>query len=163
MNAAYFFDREAWGKGAWEHEADYYSWIDSYTQYPCVGKRNLYGAWTGFVGLDCGHPLYQTDIAHQIFDHIEVHQKDVTFSGWQMDEDKSFTPMSRRWWLGFDCMGENDICPALIDEDAPRRRPSIKNKRPVYRDWLYVKDQIEYLAAQLAYYDTRLDVSTATR
>lgn len=143
------FDKRDWKDGPWKNECDYAWWIDPNGHYPCVARRNIFGAWCGFVGVDVGHTLFQTHETSEELVFVEIHG-DVSFSGWLPDEDKRFEPAVKRWWFGFDCMQDGDMMPVFWAETR-------KKSKLVYRNYEYVKRQVELLALQLFYFDTRIE------
>lgn len=159
MKTASWYDKSAWQIGVWLTEPDYAMWIDEDSMYPCVLRRNIFGAWAGYVGLSSDHPLYQAYHTERTFDFIDVYGG-VTFSGFSKEDDLEVSPPTRRWWVGFECMLQNDICPAFsADADAQRKkRKSIDPvpHHPIYRTMQFTKSHTESLAAQLATIDDRL-------
>jgi hypothetical protein len=151
MKEKHFYDKTDWLKGPWLEEPDYRAWIDKETNYPCVARRNLTGAWCGFVGIDHEHPLYQADAKEEEMVFIDVHGM-VTYTSWNTEEDREFYPGRRLWWVGFDCMHDSDMCPAFLDETKKKKK---SDKIAVYRDLNYVMEQIELLAAHLSMFDSR--------
>jgi hypothetical protein len=155
MNREDLIDKSEWGKGPWENEPDLQSWIDSETQYACVTRRNMFGAWLGHVGLDASHPLYMLQPGAPEFEFIETHGSPELFVGFYEDDAKRFVPPQKLWWIGFSCMQSTDYCP-LTD-----REPYIKGKRgkattKTYRTFEYVCEQVLFLASQLASFDARI-------
>lgn len=156
MRSKEIFDKSGWLKGPWLAEPDYLAWIDSETNYACVARRNVMGAWCGYVGLDDGHPLFMVETPAEELKFIEVHGT-MSYTAWNTTEDQEFYPARRLWWMGFDAMQDDDLCPAFTDETKPRRRRK-KESTPTYRDLDYIKGQIESLAAQLAAFDYRFSL-----
>jgi hypothetical protein len=155
MKTMYFFDKQEWLDGPWCQEPDYRCWFDAETHYACVARRNVFGAWCGYVGLDWRHPLYETEIGSEEFKYIDVHGT-VQFADWDKTEDVNFYPAERNWYVGFDCMQDDDLCPAFQNDTLrPSKRKSSKTPIMVYRDMNYVLDQIELLAKQLSSFDAR--------
>lgn len=159
MKTTSWYDKTNWQKGVWLDEPDYALWIDEYSMYPCTLRRNIFGAWTGNVGVECDHPLYQVYYTERTFDFIDVYGG-VSFSDFSKEDDAEVSPPVRRWWIGFECMLHNDICPAFsADADMKRKkrrgyeRPS---NTPVYRDMEFARAFTESLCAQLATIDNRL-------
>jgi hypothetical protein len=48
-----------WGPGPWVDEPDKAQWTDERTGLPCVARRNIDGAWCGYVAVNSDHPLWQ--------------------------------------------------------------------------------------------------------
>lgn len=152
MKSYDLYDKKEWGPGPWMSEPDYIAFIDSETTYPCVAKRTLLGAFVGYVGVDAKHPLYMATLDQQEFDFIDCHNAAPTFAAFLPEESVNFSPPVRHWWIGFDCMHDNDMCPWRTPVGRPRRRT---NNKEQYRDLKYVKEQLEFLASQLATFDPR--------
>lgn len=146
MRVGYVFNKNDWSDGEWKQEPDYLWWIESIGQYCCVARRNIFGAWCGFVGIDAPHPYFQIRDSKLLLS-LEVHGG-IAFTGWLPNEDFHFSPAVRRWWLGFDCMQDGDLLPAF------KKVGSCKNKL-IYKNLRFVMDQVEYLALQLHYLDNR--------
>ncbi len=151
MREYHLVDKSEWGPGMWATEPDYIAYIDAETTYPMVAKRNLVGVFVGFVGIDERHPLYMQPLSSEEFDFIDVHNGAPTFAAFLPDESVNFSPPKKLWWVGFDCMHDTDFCPYKTATGRPRRR----SKKEEYRDLNYVKEQLEFLASQLATFDTR--------
>jgi hypothetical protein len=153
VNREDIFDKRQWGKGEWQREPDYQSWIDKETRYACVARRNVFGAWLGQVGVDTGHPLYMLSSASPEFEFIETHGKPAdVLTCFNKDDAMKFIPPQKLWWIGFSCMGDGDFCPWI---DQPRLKGK-KLPSKVYRNLAYVVEQIEFLASQLASFDARI-------
>lgn len=151
MKEIHFFDKSIFAEGPWQEEPDYVAWVDETTMYPCVARRNIFGAWGGYVGVDSSHPLYAVNTLAEVYDFIEVH-RGIHYTSFSMDESRNFEPPIRHWWIGFDCMEPNDLLPHSVHQIRPPR----KRKNRAYRDLPYVKDQVTKLAHQLANMDERM-------
>jgi len=145
MNHKYLYDREKFGKGKWQDEPDYVSWVDDATDYALVLRRNLLGCWCGFVGLPPDHKLYQSDIGCDEFKFIEVHG-DIQYAHFSEEDDLEFSPPIKRFWIGFNCMGDKDLVPGQAILGVRRKKPS-----GVYRDQKFVSKQVVALAEQIKY------------
>src|SRR5690606_2867991 len=113
MNCRYIYNKDSWAKGPWSNEPDLVWWICEETGYACVTRRNSFGAWCGFVGVEFNHPLYQLSCSAEELSFIEVHNSDIMYSGWRDVEDVLFSPPTKRWWFGVDFMQDMDICPVF--------------------------------------------------
>lgn len=143
------YDKSGWKEGPWQKEVDRVAWIDERTFYPCVIRRNLFGAWVGYVGVDEQHPLFQIELDSLEYQYIEVHGT-VRFAGLSIEDDKSFSPPKHLWWIGFSCTTEMDICPR-IEPTATK-----KSEGAVYRTMPFAVEQTTFLAQQVAMFDSRL-------
>ena len=107
-------------------------------------RHDELGHLCGYVGVLKGHPCYGKDSEHMPYDDlfpVEVHGG-LTFSRVGNDGDtwpKGF------WWLGFDCAHAWDVVPSIEELLRPARGP-----REGYKNFQYVKREIESLARQLA-------------
>lgn len=156
MKSLDLYDKTQWQAGEWYNEPDYVTLIDSDTSYPCVAKRNILGAWVGFVGLDEHHALFMIDSGAIEFDFVEVHNEGPTFTAFMPEESLQFSPPKKYWWVGFDCMHDTDRCPPPKDVEDIRR----KNDTTSYKNIEYVLTQLQSLAYQLSAYDSRLYLDT---
>lgn len=154
MNTKQLYDKEKWPNGPWMEEPDYGAWIDSETLYPCLIRRNIYGAWCGFVGIDEAHPLFRIPKTSEEFKYIDIHSG-VGFVGFMPEEDLAFSPPKRLWYIGFSCMHSTDVVPYL---DKGTKRET--NKNAIYRTLDYATQQTELLAHQIGYFDSRITWST---
>jgi hypothetical protein len=152
MKKINLYEKESWGAGPWMKEPDYAYWIDGETFYPCVARRNLFGAWLGHVAVDSKHPLYLLDWSAAEFEFIDTHGSPNITTGFYGDDAKYFQPPQKWWWIGFSCMTEGDFCPWTDNRPATKGRKVTKKS---YRDFNYVVEQIEILASQLASFDSR--------
>lgn len=157
MRTYFLYDKTSWGKGPWQDEPDYVAFIDKETTYPCVAKRNMLGAFVGYVGTDERHPLYMSEVGCPEFDFIDAHERAPSFAAFLPDESLNFSPPKRYWWIGFDCMHDNDHCPWRDKTTKPQ--PTLPRTRRrgqgIYRDLPYVVEQLEFLASQLSTFDPR--------
>lgn len=142
--------KSEWGEGPWQNEPDRYEW--EHLGFPCLMVRNSYfGHWCGYVGVPPTHPKYEKE--YDSIKDINVHGE-LTFAdhchGNICHKPKPGQP-DNVWWLGFDCGHMFDLKPAmsslLKDINHERYRFILKD---VYRDFAYVKKEVEHLAKQLA-------------
>lgn len=154
-----FVDKQEWSLGPWKDEPDYVAWVDDETSYRCVMRRNVIGAWCGFVGLPPQHPLYMAAANDAAFRFVDIHGG-ITFAAF-MDEDATeFQPAEKSWWVGFDAMQDGDYCPnahAVNAKDRPKHMRRLKGKvsslMQEYRDLEYVFNEVSFLAVQLAMFE----------
>jgi hypothetical protein len=145
------YDKSGWRDGPWIREVDRVAWIDELTFYPCIIRRNLFGAWVGYVGVDELHPLFQVELDGLEYDYIDVHGG-VKFAGFSKEDDIGFSPPKRLWWIGFSCTTPNDICPR-IEPDATKKAIGA-----VYRTMPFAVEETVILAHQVAMFDSRQNI-----
>lgn len=151
MERITLLDKTEWYRGPWQDEPDLVRWMDFLTGYPCIITRDVVsGAWCGAVGLSFGHPLYHVYAADPTFQYISIHGG-VTYAGFLPNHELWITPAQRRWWVGFDCMQEFDICPLKLDDDE------LLDDRMEYRTEEYAQNEAMYLAEQLDMMEGRQD------
>jgi hypothetical protein len=134
--------------GPWDDEPDKAHWVDPETDLDCLIHRNPLGALCGYVAVPPGHPYYEKDYDDV---DVEVHggltYADKCREGADPSEGICHVPLPGRpedvWWLGFDCAHLWDLTPGM--EDLGVTLPD-----ETYRDFEYVKAEIEQLAKQLA-------------
>ena len=149
-----FIDKTNWPKGPWLTEPDHVMWInDDSGGYRCVMRRNLIGAWCGFVGIPPTHTLYMVPHTDPSYCYVDVHG-DVTFSGFKDMESVLFSPPTKTWWVGFDAMQDTDLCPgagSVIPVTKARRiKGKVSTIEQEYRDMEYIQNEVNFLAVQLA-------------
>jgi hypothetical protein len=152
MKTFHFIEKDDWGDGPWTTEPDGQDWLDCETFYACVLRRNLFGAWTGYVGVDTGHPLYEVSKDAQEFEFVDIHNG-VKFTIFAPDLDSSFHPLQSRWWVGFECTGQEDLLPVQLK--MAEMKMAVVLAGAVYRDLHFAQCVVELLAAQLAFFDPR--------
>ncbi len=141
------------GDGPWNDEPDKAVWIDEATGLDCMIHRGRIGALCGYVGVGPDHPLHRTD-----YDQInpDVHGGLTYADGCQEGNDPAFgichVPQPGRpddvWWFGFDCAHFQDFIPGLSKTLKELDAPDVFTSA-VYRDFAYVKAEVESLAKQL--------------
>ena len=82
------------------------------------------------MGLPKGHEFCGADYSEVPWGQVNVHGG-LTYSAYG----------DLLWWLGFDCAHSTDYCPRLCH---PEPAPGL-----VYRDFAYVKAEVEKMAQQL--------------
>lgn len=156
MNTRSFIDKTGWPKGPWLTEPDHIYWINDESGYRCVMRRNLIGAWCGYVGVPPGHALYMVMHTDPSYEFIDVHGN-VAFSGFKDSESILFSPPMKTWWIGFDAMQDGDLCPGagatLPVPKRPRKRGKLRDIEQVYRDAEYIQNEVNFLAAQLTIFE----------
>ncbi|HUT57227.1 MAG TPA: hypothetical protein VNA25_05065 [Phycisphaerae bacterium] len=137
-------DRTGWGAGPWDEEGDF-EVFDTQAGYLGVVDRNSLGSLCGYIAVPNGHPWHGVDydnIHAEGGDYVEVHGG-LTYS--RKNSGEIGTPDTpRSWWVGFDCAHLGDLVPAMI-----RLRDVVSvAMMETYRDFKYVKEEIESLAQQ---------------
>jgi hypothetical protein len=145
-------DKSAWKPGPWQDEPDKEQFSDPETGFPCLVKRNSFGALCGYVGVAAGHPWYEKD-----YDDVDadVHGG-LTYSNFCQDdiiESHSICHVpdegepEKVWWLGFDCGHYDDVSPQM--ESLHYFTPRSDDLFPrVYKTFGYVKAECALLARQ---------------
>lgn len=120
--------------GEWETERD--EALFTSHGYWCEIKRHPdLGHLCGYVYMGKHHPM-----ASDEYPDVVVHGG-ITFN----DGKK----------MGFDCGHAGDLTPAMLRYDA---QYNLRHRDEVYRNWEYVKGQVENLAAQLRAVDPIMDI-----
>jgi hypothetical protein len=150
-----------WGEGPWNNEPDHEVWIDEDTDLDCMINRGPSGALCGYVGVGPDHPMHQVmydDVA------VDVHGGLTYSNACQEDGEICHVPAEGRshdiWWFGFDCAHAFDVSPRMDADlrELRKRVPDVRipempfedeRLRSTYRDWAYVKNEVEDLALQL--------------
>jgi len=149
-------DKSQWPDGPWQHEPDYAFWDDETTGLRCVIRRGPMGSLNGYVGVPEGHPLWDKSYdppedAYSMSENarwwnIVVHKKheyrlhDIQVHGGLTYAGPVYKGNSDGLhYFGFDTAHAYDLNPK-IDRGMPGM---------VYRNWAYVKGQVEQLALQL--------------
>ena len=123
-------------EGPWQSEPWQVTWTDPETQLTCELKRNLSGAWCGYVYVPLSHPWAPTDGTESVstsddrFDNVEIHWG-ITFA----------RVLNGLMCVGFDCSHLYDTSPAMAE-------PYGSEYHSIYRDMAYAKRQVESLARQ---------------
>lgn len=139
--------------GPWMDEPDKAHWVDEATGLDCLIHRGPLGALCGYVGVPRTHPFHGRDY-DQVDVDVEVHGGLTYAALCQEDtEDEGHgichVPLPGRdpevWWLGFDCGHSQDIIPGMLFMEGMGFE-----SRGSYKDFDYVKAEVEKLARQLA-------------
>ncbi len=139
-------DKSGWPeRGAWDNEPDKAQWIDETTNLDCLIVRGPLGALCGYVGVPESHPYFEADWEKP---DVSVHGGLTFADRCQPTDDESRhichsgeVANKTVWWLGFDCAHAWDYSPK-----GRLGRPFDE----VYRNFSYVKSEVESLAKQLA-------------
>lgn len=138
-------DKSEWKHGPWIDEPDKAQWIAHGLD--CLIVRGPSGALCGYVGVPESHENFEQD--YDLVD-VDVHGG-LTFSDrcsphpegdhlgiCHVEEGAANKTV---WWLGFDCAHSWDITP---------RYESFFSDNSIYRNFEYVKLEVERLAEQLS-------------
>jgi hypothetical protein len=146
----YRVNRTTWPPGPWDDEGDREQWTTA-SGLPGLIARSRMGMWCGYVAVAADHPYYQRDYAD--IDDIDVHgglSYSAACQGHICHVPEPGQP-DDVWWLGFDCAHIDDVVPVsarFVWELSALRHCA-------YRDMVWVRAEVESLAAQLAaVYDT---------
>jgi hypothetical protein len=159
------------GEGIWTDEPDEAEWIHEESGLPClIIRHQAYGTFSGYFGVPPENPLYKSD-----GDFLE---EEITFTGLSLPEgivrdarktDPLTLPIQieaaflNYWFFGFDCAHAGDVIPMFRGRELAgilRRRqtqPLLIASRvgrgtwrgpDVYRDFAFVRKEVEHLAQQ---------------
>ena len=141
------------GVGPWNNEPDKAVWVDEATGLDCMIHRGRIGVLCGYVGVGPDHPFHGKE--YDSFD-IDIHGGLTYADGCQEGDDPAINvchvPQPGRpddvWWFGFDCGHAWDFAPGLALTLRKLDGPDVFVDT-VYRDFDYVKTEVESLAKQL--------------
>jgi len=151
-------------------------WRDKSTGYDCVILRHPeMGVLNGYVGIPKSHRLYGKSPTYEDddpVDHLYVHGG-VTYAdtiATLLHHDmKELGAFGEEWYFGFDTGHANDIVPmweGTAFGDTNHYIAIISHHKGVdtwtYKDFEYVKKQVELLAHQLWEIDQRIGGSNVT-
>ena len=144
-------DKSKWAEGEWMDEPDKAQWIDDKTGLDCLIVRGPAGALCGYVGVPESNKFFDKDYDSVVIgadeDYPDVHGGLTFANRCRPSEDESHgichagdIANKTVWWLGFDCAHSGDLCPTYDSNEYVDSS---------YRDFNYVKRQVEGLAAQV--------------
>ena len=120
----YKLDKSSWPSGPWHSEPDTHYF--THQALPCAIIRSEQGHLCGYVGVEKYHPSVNSTTSN-----LFVHGG-VTWERWGDDNGL--------FWIGFDCAHDGD----LVLKHKDRALPG------TYRDIHYVRNEVMWLAEQLA-------------
>ncbi len=129
-------DRSKWGKGPWDGEFDEYTWTDEVSGYACRVRRGPVGAFCGYVSVPKDHPYFGTEGYDLDCHDLDCHGG-ITYSRIsKLKGEEVFV-------FGFDCSHSGDHIPGMSAYGIR------SGDGEVYREFEYVKKEVESLALQL--------------
>ena len=158
-------DKQRFSDGPWQGEVDSYEWLDRLSGLHCaIIRHTAVGSLLGYVAVPKGHKLHRVgyrdlvDIPPGSMERlvgmedvgvfnllIGAHEMTPTQAPLSLithcHEGLSYSAMDDRgnWWFGFDCGHSHDLAPGI---------PYLFEWQ-TYRDFPYVKKQVERLALQI--------------
>jgi len=164
MKTWHHMDKSKWKDGPWNNEPDKAQWV--YNGLDCLIVRNHYGALCGYVGVPESSQYFEKhyDQVHEAID-LDVHGG-LTFANkcrpHPEGDHKGICHIEEGaanktvWWLGFDCAHAWDYSPR--DSERENENPIFRqNPEDIYRNFSYVKTEVEYLARQLLENNEKVD------
>jgi hypothetical protein len=159
-------DKTKWPlRGEWDKEPDKAHWIDEKTGLDCLITRNTMGALCGYVGVPEAHPLFGKPCCDvSLLAHGSVNFADRCDP--DADEEKGLCHTAQDaanetvWWFGFDCSHSCDLKPAFTMPAftmliPPEFAKMLAMWDETYRNFEFVKAEVESLAEQLMEYATK--------
>ena len=138
--------------GPWNDEPwDLALWIEPETELACFAKRNLSGAWCGYVIIPATLPAYRLETDEHMF--LWDCHGGITYTG-QLNTEK-FNFMA--YAVGFDCAHFGDASPkdafyeSLVHASLGGRKPP-SGIRSNYKNFSYVVNEAVRLARQIGEY-----------
>lgn len=139
------------GDGPWANEPDRFEF--RHAGLPCLMVRHMSLLhWCGYAGVAPGHPLHGVGYAaaynrgHDLEAHGELTYAD-SCKGHVCHVPEPGEP-DAVWWFGFDCAHFGDLSPGMLQYRSSFGRELTRSE--TYRDFDYVKREVERLAEQLA-------------
>lgn len=168
-----FLDRSRWASGPWDDEPDREQWTDEASGLDCLIRRGPSGALCGYVAVGPDHPWFRIGYSactqecdHIYCDHIycdhsphdltDAHGGLTYASECDGDTEQGICHRTegddRAWWFGFDCAHAGDIMPRTVPNLSRDISDAFDGYHfgETYKDWRYVRSEVEALAAQLA-------------
>lgn len=124
----------------WEHEPNSEEWVDEATGYKClIWRHPTHGSLNGYVTIPRKHPLHGQNY-DEINHFVDVHGG-LTYS---------HAEKRGKWTVGFDCNHAEDFAPKMVMSLMKYVDSDVRHHlHETYRDWAYVKAEVEKLAQQL--------------
>lgn len=129
-------NKEAWPEGPWKTEPDFDIFTTASGMQGMIWRMSHSGCLNGYVLIPEIHPAFEQDYDSDALQGTSAHGG-LTFAGEFKDRG------IQGYWIGFDTDHYMDFAPgrssgwAFTDSDTR------------YRDWEFVKSEVEALAAQL--------------
>lgn len=147
--------------GPWQDEPDHFLYLDSASGYFCEIKRvsrlYVWGYLCGYVYIPSDHPFVESlrDVVDKksspkkaqdcLMDELEA-RFNVHGGITKMEGSSSVLVPDNLWVIGFDCAHAGDLIPSDIT-------PDLENE--IYRDFDFVKSEVDSLAKQLFEYEKK--------
>jgi hypothetical protein len=140
--------REGWPKGPWDDEPDEIEWTTAVGFRGLIMRSDVTGALCGYVAVPPGHPCYGKPRDELRFN---VHGG-VTYARRESDPFSipRADPSADLYWIGFDCGHGMDLSPLMLSRMKDESRARLMEVTR-YCDAVFVREQVEQLAAQLVY------------
>ena len=122
-------------KPEWEDEPEIATWVTAAMLPAHICRDEKLGYLCGYVGVRCNNPHYEKLTGP--LKHLIVHGR-VSWASHLLPGGPNYKNV---WWIGFDCAQYGDVIPA----DKSSHRDYF-----TYRNFAYVTEECEKLAAQLA-------------
>lgn len=144
-----WLDRSEWIAGPWDNEPDKEQFVTA-VGLPGLIVRNNSGALCGYAAVNPGHPLYGKDYdepkvtVHGGLTYADLCQE----GGGHICHIPQPGEPAQVWWFGFDCHHSHDFAPGshALDRKLGLFTTLLDEQ---YRDWTYVRREVESLAVQL--------------
>jgi hypothetical protein len=157
MQTWHAVNKSDWLPGPWSDEPDKAQWITA-AGYDALIVRNSSGVLCGYVGVPPSHPCYEKSAFDlDLMAHCGLNYSDHC-ANWG-DDELGICHIAEQaanadvWWLGFDCAHAFDLVPIAQKLFIELGFNSLFDTC-MYRDFSYVQDVCESLAAQLAAIDS---------
>lgn len=142
-----YMDKSGWNRGPWDKEPDKAIWIDPVTGYHVSIVRTHTGALCGYVMVPKSHKMYKKaydDVPYECHGGLtfgrEKEQDKVPNQTIQYMPIKRLSSPKKMKVFGFDCAHYGDLSPGMA--------LNFGNREEIYKDWVYVKNEVEQLALQ---------------
>jgi hypothetical protein len=171
VDATDIMSKDKWGKGEWSDEPDKFEM--TYKGFKCNGRRNVVGAWCGYVAVPVDGIYYKNVVENHDYDSVPIDVHGGVTYGSTNDEEGLH-------YIGFDCAHYNDYMPTscgsaklmqkmandlgdkyksgekaydhIVTEDMVKSWPDIFDKWPyfgTYRNIKFVKKELRSMVNQI--------------
>lgn len=151
MEAKETIDKSSWGDGPWQSEPDRVEWRTAAGLLGLITRVPNSGILCGYVMVPPGHPLHGVTYHDAPVYDLMAHGG-ITYSA-SCRDNVCHVPAPGEpddvWWIGFDTGHAGDYMPG--HEALFQRIGRLSwRENDVYRDVVYVRAEVEQLAAQIA-------------